>query len=43
MVPCVDNTAPNMFAFRRRFLDARCLSDINRKLALGPMMIVSVH
>lgn len=36
MVPCVDNTAPHMLAFWRRFFDAGCLSNIDRKLALGP-------
>jgi len=39
VVPCVHYTAPNMFAFRRCLLNTRCLSNVNRKLALGPRVL----
>jgi hypothetical protein len=36
MIPRVNDTASNMLAFGRRLFDARCLSDVDRKLTFGP-------
>ena len=39
MIPCVDDAASHMLPLRRRLLNARGLSDIDRKLALGPGVV----
>lgn len=36
MVPCVDDTCSDMFAFRCCLLDARSFANIDSKLSLGP-------
>lgn len=41
MIPRVDNTAPDMFALGCRLVDTGCLSNIDRKLALRPVPIIS--
>lgn len=40
MIPCVHNTASNMLAFGSCLLDACCLSNVDRKLALGPVFSI---
>lgn len=37
VIPCVDNTTPNMLAFRSCLLNARRFADVDGKLALGPV------
>lgn len=35
VVPCIDNTCPNVFPFGGGFLDARRLANIDRQIILG--------